>query len=181
MYLTLPFLLFYIQILFNLLSKRLSTLEPQKRLHSKQPQAELKKGCALKKKTCRYFFLSTLYFWDIVGKLVTDYWKKCQLNGSYVFLLVFYSGKFEFSAFLISLLLVWSLASEKNCTNRGRVYKEMHLCIWPTNKITIQTVTMSGWGDFIFPTKSRNDKRIIMGAHMTVTLVDAYNYCFYSV
>ena len=35
---------------FDLLSTRLSTLEAQKRLHDKQPEAELKKGCAYKKK-----------------------------------------------------------------------------------------------------------------------------------
>ena len=35
---------------FDLLSTRLSTLEAQKRFRGKQPQAELKKGCAYKEK-----------------------------------------------------------------------------------------------------------------------------------
>ena len=35
---------------FDLLSTRLSTTEPQKRLHDKQLQAGLKKGCAYKVK-----------------------------------------------------------------------------------------------------------------------------------
>ena len=52
LYLTVPFLLFHIHMFFDLLSTRLSTLEAQKRLHDKQPEAELKKGCAYKKKTC---------------------------------------------------------------------------------------------------------------------------------
>ena len=44
-------------MLFDLLSTRLSTLKTQKRLHDKQPQAELKKKmCAYKKNV---YFLET--------------------------------------------------------------------------------------------------------------------------
>ena len=52
LYLTLTFLFFYIQMYFDLLSTRLSILEAQKRLHDKQPEAELKKGVLIKRKTC---------------------------------------------------------------------------------------------------------------------------------
>ena len=44
------FWLFHITMFFDLLSTRLSTLEAQKWLHDKQPEAGLKKGCAYKKK-----------------------------------------------------------------------------------------------------------------------------------
>ena len=54
LYLTLAFSLFHIQmffdllkIFFDLLSTRQSTLEAQKRLYAKQPQAELKKRVCL--------------------------------------------------------------------------------------------------------------------------------------
>ena len=49
LYLTVLFF-FHVQMFFDLLSTRLSTLEAQKRLQDKQPQAELKKGCAYKVK-----------------------------------------------------------------------------------------------------------------------------------
>ena len=59
MYLTLPFLLFQIKMILNLLSTRLSTLEAQKRLHDKQPQAEQKKKGVLMNKNV---YLSSLLY-----------------------------------------------------------------------------------------------------------------------